>query len=147
MNQENNFANIWNQSKTRDEQDATPDGKYMAVMNNAKLITGKASGKRMMVVEFEIKNPGSVADRNKVSKFYMFDEMGMGNLKTDLATMDRALGTITSEEDVVQQVYGLCPISLSVFVKSKLDKTGIMRTNLYVNGPGDSEFDSQTIPF
>lgn len=147
MNQENNFSAIWNQSKTRDERETIPDGKYTAVMSNVKAITGKTSGKRMMVVEFEIRNPGGDGDKQKLSKFFLFNEIGLGNLKTDLGSMNREIGNPTSEDDCVQKVYDLCPTACSVFVQSKLDKTGTMRQNIYINGPADSAMDDDQLPF
>lgn len=145
---ENTFQNTWANSKTREERTTVPDGNYTAEMMDAKMITGKASGKRMLLVDFIIKNPGADGDKQKLAKFYMFDDMGMGNLKTDLETMGREIQAPTSEEDCVGKVYDLCPVSVAVSVQSKLDKKGVMRTNVYIMGPAvDDKEDEDTFSF
>lgn len=129
------FTKAWSEAKTRTQQAQVPDGKYHGVLSNAKIITGKASGKEMMVVEFVIANPGGDGDRQKLSKFYMFDDMGLGNVKTDLEMAGLEIAAPESDMDLVQKMYDLCPAHMEIYVKSKLDKNNVMRTNVYVNGP------------
>jgi hypothetical protein len=133
------FTKSWSEAKTRTQQSQIPDGKYHGVMSNVKQITGKASGKEMMCVEFIITNPGGPGDRQKLSKFYMFDDMGLSNIKTDLEMAHLEIEAPESEMDLVQKVYDLCPAHMEIYVKNKADKTGTMRTNVYINGPWTSD--------
>lgn len=141
------FAEMFKTTKTRAEKENIPDGKYHVVMQNAKRITGKASGKEMMVCEFVISNPGGDGDKQKLSKFYLFDEMGMSNLKTDLETAGVPMISPNDEDECVQMTYELCPMHAEGYVQSKKDKQGVMRTNLYINGPWTESEDSDDFTF
>lgn len=133
-------------TKTREEKENIPDGKYHVIMHNVKRITTK-SGKEMMICEFIITNPNGDGDRQKLAKFYGFDEMGMSNLKTDLDALGVPKISPKDENECVEIVYGLCPIHAEGYVQSKKDKQGVMRTNLYINGPWSADVDSDDFTF
>lgn len=139
------FSEMFKSAKTKDERETIPDGKYKVVLSNAKFLVAK-SGKEMMITEWIISNPGKDGDKQKLAKFYMFDEMGLGNLKTDLATLNRQINP-QDETECVQMVYDLCPLAAEGFVQSKKDKNGIMRTNLYINGPWEDDVESDDFTF
>ncbi len=140
------FAEMFKSAKTKDEREQIPDGKYKVVMSNAKFIVSKNSGKEMMLTEWIISNPGGEGDKQKLAKFYMFDEMGLGNLKTDLATLGRQISP-TDETECVQMTYELCPLAAEGFVQTKKDKQGVMRTNLFINGPWSDDQESDDFTF
>jgi len=91
----------------------------------------------MLVLEF-ILTSGDFKNQ-KLSKFYGFDERGIGYLKQDLASMEKEIAPPESLEALVQSMYELCPLDLELYVQTKADKTGQMRTNVYVNGPAKAD--------
>lgn len=142
------FSQTWNETKATDRNaPAVPDGTYTAAMVDVKMITAKKDGKEWIVAEFRISNPGGKADGQKLSKFYGFHSDSIGYLKTDLATMGREISAPTSQEDLVQKLYDLCPLGARIAVSSKLDKNGVLRTNFYINEPADSAMDDDQLPF
>lgn len=136
------FSSLWKSSKTPGQIET---GTYTARMNEAKLITTK-SGHDMMVIEFLI--VGGAYKNQKVSKFYGFDERGMGYLKQDLDAMGKSIPDPDSIQTLVQSIYDLCPLDVEVYIQTKADKTGVMRTNTFVNGLAkDNYLDEDTFTF
>jgi hypothetical protein len=132
MNQ-TSIKELWNTAKKPGQIET---GTYAGRMTEAKLIVTK-SGHDMMVIEF-ILTSGDFKNQ-KLSKFYGFDERGIGYLKQDLASMEKEIAAPESLEALVQSMYELCPLDLELYVQTKADKTGQTRTNVYINGPAKAD--------
>lgn len=133
MQQTKSITELWKSAKAPGQIET---GTYAGRMNEAKLITTK-SGHDMLVLEFIL--IGGDYKNQKLSKFYGFDERGIGYLKQDLDLMEKEIAPPESLEALVQSMYELCPLDLELYVQTKADKTGTMRTNVYINGPAKAD--------
>lgn len=133
------FENLWGSAKAPGSFET---GTYTARMENAKLIMTK-SGNEMMVIEFIIIS--GVQKNQKISKFYGFDARGIGYLKQDLESMGKSIPDPKTKQDLVQSVYSLCPLDLEVYIQTKADKMGVMRTNTFINGLAKENFEDDFV--
>jgi hypothetical protein len=117
----------WEEANVFDPMEPVPDGKYQVVLNRAEFMKSQA-GEDMLKWTFAVVSSGQKG--RVISKFNMIRSDTITFLKTDLARAGVKIQKLTELPQALSELAGRY---FEVQVKTRKDKYGIDRTNVYIN--------------